>query len=366
MQKKLLFVINLPPPYHGVTSFNNNLLNSRVKLINEVILLDVSDHRSLDNLGKLDAVNVYLGLKNALQLIIKLLKEKPDIVYLAISQNKAFLRDGLFIAIAKIFSNAKIIAHNHGIFKDYYDNTNIFMRIFIDLTLRLANTVVVLGNNLRNTVSKWTDSIEVVPNGLDIEFEHKVNSEPKGRVVISYLGTFLESKGILDFLKAAEIILRKHRDVQFKLAGRWWQQEHKTKDRAEKFIESKLIKDNIELVGFVSGFEKIKFLKETDIFVYPTHYDAFPMALIEAMAAGCAIIATRVGAIPEMIIDNVSGVLIDKQCPEKIAQGIINLIENSKLRETLGTAARIKYEQYYTLEANIERMISLFNKVANN
>lgn len=206
---KILIIAAVPPPHHGVTIFNYNLLNSRLSDYYEIIHLDVSDKRSLSNLGRLDFINIYLGFKNLFQLVFLLLKEQPEAVYLGIAQNKAYLRDGLFIILSKIFSRAKIIAHNHGLFKPYYESANFFMKAFIDFSLAQVNTYIVLANSLEYSVKKWAKNIEVVPNGIDFnpDLSQKFNSQRK--ITISYMSNFSKSKGIIDALIAAKIILKK-------------------------------------------------------------------------------------------------------------------------------------------------------------
>lgn len=197
-KKKILFLGSLPPPYHGVTVYNYNLLNSKIKKSFNIIHLDTSDKRNLDNLGKFDFTNLYLGLRNILQLVVLLLREKPKIIYLSIAQNKAYLRDGLFIVFAKLFSKAEVVVHTHGIFKDFYDSSSIFMKAFINWTMKTADRFIVLGNSLKYTVERWTKNIEVVPNGIDFypDLSQKFNN--RERIVISYMSSFLKSKGIMD------------------------------------------------------------------------------------------------------------------------------------------------------------------------
>ncbi len=77
---KVIIVGSLPPPYHGSNIYSQNLLNSKIKEEFEVFHLDTSDHRNLDNLSKLDFINVYLALKNIAELVWMLIKIKQDLV----------------------------------------------------------------------------------------------------------------------------------------------------------------------------------------------------------------------------------------------------------------------------------------------
>jgi len=360
---KILLIGALPPPFHGVTIYNEILLNSKIKKCFHINHLDISDHRNLDNLGKVDIINIYLSLKNFLSLFKLLLKYKPDIVYLPISQNIAFLRDGIFIDIIKFFSRSKIIAHLHGsAFKDCYDKSNFIFRKFIDYTLPKVDYAIVYSYSLRHVIDKWVNNIEFVPIGTT--FKPCINSRDNKEIIVGYMGSLTRSKGIEDLVKAAGIVLKKYRNIKFRIAGSWRKQEEETKEKILLFINDSRINNNIELLGFIPDAEKEKFLTNIDIFIFPSWNEGQPLAILEAMAAGCPVIATKdVGAIPETVINGKTGILVEKQNPEEIARSIVYLIENPDIRLKMGLAARKKFEDDYTIDKNVDNMIKVFRKI---
>ncbi len=355
----------VPPPYHGVTIFNEGLLNSRISKVYRLHHLDISDKRSLENLGRVDWRNVYLGLRNLWDLAKLCLRKKPDLVYLPIAQNIAYLRDGMFIVVARFFSKAKIVIHLHGsYFKEYYNHTNWFMKQFIDFTMGKVDTAIVVGNRLRYIFDDWIKDIQVVPNGTP--FNPKLGNKFKRNrdtVIISYLSNLSKSKGILDTIKAAKTVTNKHAEAYFKFAGPWLGQEPATKKSAFRFIRENHLENKIEFMGTILRDNKKEFLVDTDIFVFPScWYEGHPMVIIEAMAAGCPVVSTKnAGAIPETVIDGKTGILVEKKNPQAVAQAIIELIESPELRVKMGMAGRKRYEQYYTQERNIENMIRVFD-----
>ena len=237
----------LPPPYHGVTVFNERLLNSKISDIYKVYHLDTSDKRNLDNLGKVDLQNLSLGLRNLWDLMKLCLKKKPDLVYLPIAQNIAYLRDGMFIVAAGFLSKAKIIIHLHGsYFREYYNNTNWLVKQFIDFTMKKVDTAIVLGNCLRYIFDDWVEDIQVVPNGTpfsskpDDKFKRNRNT-----LTISYLSNLLKSKGVLDTIEAAKIVIDKYPKVRFKFAGLWREQQAETKKSVFRFIRENYLENKI-------------------------------------------------------------------------------------------------------------------------
>jgi len=159
---KILFILTLPPPLHGANIANEALWNSEVRQAFDSILLDISDHRDVNNLGRLDPVNVTLALKSMVALCSRLLKERLDLAYLLISQNNlAFFRDGLYILLIKAISKkTRVLIHLHGSnFKRFYKNTHWFMKRFIDFTLKRVDAAIVLGDSLKPILTDWTTSM---------------------------------------------------------------------------------------------------------------------------------------------------------------------------------------------------------------
>jgi glycosyltransferase involved in cell wall biosynthesis len=97
-------------------------------------------------------------------------------------------------------------------------------------------------------------------------------------------------------------------------------------------------------------------LADADLFVLPSRSEAFPNAVIEAMAAGLPVIATDVGGIPEIIRTGENGLLVPPGDPEALAHAIVGLMDQPGLAADLGRAARIDVERYYTLD----RMVAAF------
>ncbi len=98
-------------------------------------------------------------------------------------------------------------------------------------------------------------------------------------------------------------------------------------------------------VGAFNQRQLPEIMAETDIFVMSSVLEGQPLALVEAMAYGCPIVATAVGGIPELIQDGVNGLLCEPQDPSCLAQKIITLIDHPDLRKKLGDAARVSYER---------------------
>jgi glycosyltransferase involved in cell wall biosynthesis len=130
-----------------------------------------------------------------------------------------------------------------------------------------------------------------------------------------------------------------------------------TKKDIKNMILHLNLTDSVKYLGPKYGKEKNTIIGNSDILLYPSLNDAFPLVLIEFMRDGHPIIATREGAISEIIEDGTTGFLVDKSKPYQLAEKVEILFNDRALLKKMGQAARSKYEQKYTLnifELNIK------------
>ena len=110
-----------------------------------------------------------------------------------------------------------------------------------------------------------------------------------------------------------------------------------------EFIHNENLKDFITLTGSIYGKKKETLFTENDIFVFPTHDDAFPLVILEAMRAGLPIVSSDEGSIPEVVIDGVSGFIIDPKDIDMLTDRVLKLIKDPRLRIKMGNAGREIY-----------------------
>ncbi len=130
-------------------------------------------------------------------------------------------------------------------------------------------------------------------------------------------------------------------------------------------IESLIKKQNLSDRIFLAGghLAASRFLKAFDLFVLSSAKEGFPYTILEAMAAGLPIIATSVGAIPEMIENEKSGLLVPPKNPKALKTSIESLIKNEDLRSILGKNAEIKFKQKFSKEKMISNTQNLYKRL---
>jgi glycosyltransferase involved in cell wall biosynthesis len=210
--------------------------------------------------------------------------------------------------------------------------------------------------------------VDVVPHG--IKFDPVLSARPHksdNELTISYMGTLSKTKGVLDILRAAKELVPRYSKMKFRFAGMWWGQEPDTKEIAFNIIRENGLAGNVEFVGFVHGHQKDNFLRNSDIFVFPSWYEGLGLVNLEAMAAGCPVISSKgVGAIPEIVLDGITGILVEPKHPEQIVQAITWLAENPEVRRKMGSAGRTRVHDCYTFEKNIECMSTVFRSLTES
>jgi glycosyltransferase involved in cell wall biosynthesis len=363
----VLIVGPTPPPYHGVAMAIKTLLDPKLHESFEVHHLELADRRGIGHVNKPDLHDVVLFASQWIELLGLLFRRRPRIVYLVLSQSTVgVLRDSLFMWLAAL-SGAKVVAHLHGAaFQDWYVRRWFPMRGYTRVLMRAVARAIVLGESLRDQFQGLVapDHIAVVPNGIpDCGVGCVGTPKLRRRWQVLYLNTLNKMKGALVLLEAIALVLQKRTDVEFVFAGPWSHDEHRRE--ADAYIASHQLAAFITFTGQVVGEEKRALLHSADLFVFPgIQQEGQPLVVLEAMAAGLPILFTNRGCLGETLCDGESGIEVPAGDAGELAVQIQGLLCRPDEMRRLGANARLKFEQEYTLDRYLDRMIALFEEVA--
>jgi glycosyltransferase involved in cell wall biosynthesis len=176
--------------------------------------------------------------------------------------------------------------------------------------------------------------------------------------VVGFIGRMTRDKGIVDFVHAIPLAAHEASDLKFSIVGRGplsdWVDEQCNRLSIERGID-------ITLTNWVE--ERIAdYYNELKLFVLPTHFDAFPTTILEAMACGTPVLATPVGAIPDVITNEVTGFLLESTAPERIAQRITTILNDRELEKVADNAEGL-IRQKFTRTAATERYDKMLKEV---
>jgi glycosyltransferase involved in cell wall biosynthesis len=363
MKNKILIVGKTPPPYMGPAIATQIILNSSLRDKYTLIHQQSRINKNLNTMGKLSVFKVFTLLWRYAQFSLKIVIYKPNVILIPISQSLGgFKKDTVFIKIAHFFKRKVIVQLRGSNFLNFYFQTNKKNQYFISNALKMCKGAIVLGNNLRYLFQPFfsEQQIFVVPNGADYPLlNEQKQTKHEEAIQLIYLGNLQPSKGILDVLQAV-VDIAKDLPVHLNVVGKWRDEE--TKKIAFETIKE--VKDSITFHGVLTGDAKLELLASSDILLFtPREPEGHPWVIVEALAAGLPIIATKQGAIPESVTHEWNGFLVETQNHNEIAMRINKLHSDTKLLKDMGENSRKHYENNFTEEKMVQALSNAFEQV---
>ena len=194
-------------------------------------------------------------------------------------------------------------------------------------------------------------------SGVEIKNIKRNNLKKNDTLIFGVMSRMLWSKGIGDFVKAANIIIRKNSNVKFFILG---SPDDKSPDSIPiEWLEKNNNKENI--FWFPHKQDVSKFLKEIDVFCLPTYYpEGLPKSLLEAAAMRLPLIATDTPGCREIVINNVNGYLVDIKNPEQLADKMYEMLINPKLRMKMGEESFKIVSEQFSIDLVIEKTLKVY------
>lgn len=216
----------------------------------------------------------------------------------------------------------------------------------------LADKIVIYSERLidEQDFKKCKDKLAIAhENFLDFDkFTIQKKLRERGNLV-GYIGRLSEEKGTLNFLKAIPEILKEQEQVKFLVGG-----EGQLQDKIQKYLDEEGLNGKVKLPGWIGHDALPNYLNELKLLVLPSYTEGLPNTMLEAMACGTPVLATPVGAVPDVIRDGETGFIMKDNSPECIAKNVISALNHPSL-EHIVKNARILVEKEFTYEAAVER-----------
>ena len=237
------------------------------------------------------------------------------------------------------------------------------------MACRLADCIIANSNAVREWLVKQglgKYNIQVVPNGITMPapqhndepspIRTEFNIDPK-TPLIAVVGRLVRTKGLEYFLEAASNLATRFPAARFLVVGEA-NVEPPYRDELEARAKDLNLEGRIIFTGQRSDVQQI--MREIDISVLPSLTESFSNSLLESMANGLPVVATKVGGNPEVVTDGETGILVPAADSAALTRGITQLLESPELAQRLGAAAREKVAREYSIECLLRRTEDLY------
>jgi glycosyltransferase involved in cell wall biosynthesis len=172
--------------------------------------------------------------------------------------------------------------------------------------------------------------------------------------LVAFIGRCEASKGLFDLLEAANLLRGTIPQVRLECAG------DGDLAKAARYAIALNLGTRVSLPGWVDRQATRELLQRASVFVLPSYAEGLPVSLLEAMAAGCPVIATPVGGIPDVITDGIDGLIVPAGDPEALAHAIQRVLRDPAFARSLGNAARETIANRYAAGRSLERLEQLY------
>ncbi len=340
--------ILLTAPYQksgGVATFVNNIRD----YLPYKIYLFYRGEKCYNKIKTFKIIHVFL---TPLRFVTYLIVKNPSIVFVNTSLSKAcLLRDGLLILIAKLF-NKKVLLFIHG-----FEYNALKYKILLYGGYFKADSIIVLSHDFQKELKRngYSKNIYTLYHPIPEEILNLTVDkffDDRNFTKILFMARIEENKGIFITLNAFSIVQKVYPEVSLIIAGLG-----NALEKSIKYVNEKNIY-NVEFVGFVTGREKYKLLKETDIYILPTyHAEGLPVSILEAMAAGLIVITRPIGGIVDLYEKINFGAIIESLNPEEYAKVLLRIIKNKK-EYTIISKNNIRFAKTYFNPTKVAENIS--------
>ncbi|HAR94982.1 MAG TPA: hypothetical protein DCR97_03320 [Deltaproteobacteria bacterium] len=364
---RVLISGHLPPPMGGVATYYQSLLSS--SLPNQIDLCFVqtsSQKRALSATGRATISNLVLALADCVRFTIATFRHRPQICHVATYLGLSFVKHSVCVMVARLIGG-RVLLHPHCSLAAIYSNSPKWWRWLFRQIIRLTDGIVALS-------SEWSQLCSIVPacpvyylpNAIDltpyrgIAQERMAEVEHNGSLRVLYLGYVGRAKGTFDLIDAAREALSQGMDVSFDLVG-----DELTPGEYQQvrdYIANPALNGCVRLHAAAYGSEKIRFFCKAHVFVYPSYHEGMPIAVIEAMACGLPIVATRVGGLPDLVMHGANGLLVDPARPDQLVSALRKLSNNNHCLHSMQEKSYQFAFERYDIEQHVAQLMNVYKE----
>jgi len=209
------------------------------------------------------------------------------------------------------------------------------------------------------------EKIAVIPNGIDLSeygdlppkgyFKKRFDIDEDEKIAL-YLGRIHKIKGIDILVKAFAEVNEKLNDVRLVIVG----PDDGYLSELKLMIKALKIENNVLIVGPLYGEEKLEAYIDADVYVLPSKYETFPIGLLEAYSCGKPVVASRVGGLKDLVVDEKTGLLVEPGDVKQLQRSMLYLLNNYNKAKEMSLKGRDIVRENFTIEKVVDRLERLY------
>ncbi|MCW8088093.1 glycosyltransferase family 4 protein [Sabulicella glaciei] len=294
-----------------------------------------------------------------LRLFFACLTRRASLLHVHMAEYGSVLRKGIITLMARAL-RVPVVLHLHGAnFRDHCERAGPTERRLIRRVLRSAAEVVVLGAYWRDFVSEFLGPggprVTILVNAVEgpSSVPERAETPP---LQLLFLGRVGERKGAGEFLEALASPECQAFDWTANVAGDGEVDTYRAKAEALGLAE------RVNFLGWTEEARSRELLAQSHIFALPSRNEGLPVAIVEAMAYGLAIVATPVGSVPTAIEDGRTGILVPPGNFPALAAALARLLGDPALRRELSSNARARFERDFDIRGFCDRLLEVYRR----
>lgn len=283
---------------------------------------------------------------------------RPQGAILFASHGLSFIEKGVMTLLARIFGVRVLLMPRSGHLVKQIERSVLFAS-FVKFVLLRCDQVICQSAYWRSFFSRLTvgeGNFCIVENWLAdeafIRTDADVSSSSDGDFVVGYFNRIEEAKGIFDFIEAVRQASKSTPALRAVIYG-----DGSSVDEMLARINSDGLGAVIEYRGWLGEEDKAEILRKMDAYVFCSHAEGFPNSLLEVLALKVPVVSVRVGAVPDVVLNGVSGLLADIGDVSAIAEAIEKLAREPEMRRRIADAAYRRVCENNTLDESVGRII---------
>lgn len=304
-------------------------------------------------------IRQWIALKALGRFVSLLATRDVELVHCHAAMGGSFFRKNIFAMIAGL-KGIPVVLHLHGSeMKPFYAAQRPWVQRFIRRRLEAVSRVFVLSESWKTFIASIAPNARavVVPNYVRVPSEVPEKGEP---VEIAFLGLIGPRKGTKDLIRAFRGVHQDYPEVRLTIAGNAGPGDL---EDAKALVSELGLDDVVTFPGWVSGAEKDEIVLRSHIYCLPSYNEGLPMGILEAMAAGLAVVTTTVGGIPDLITNGEDGYLVAPGDIQGLEKALKALVSDKALRQRIIDNARRVVKAHNSADVVIGKIRAIYREI---